>query len=278
LKLTKLAPVFSALLLTACSRPPGPPSWQAINLPSSVGPGPGQGIDLPTDASDVLYELKESRLDFVARYYRDPESRWPTLSASEAQRLSSLGLKIVAVWESHSRNPAHFSYSSGYSDAMTASGQARAIGQPAGSAIYFAVDFNPPSESLAYIDEYFRGIAAGLAAAGGGNANYTVGVYGSGAVCDAIKGTGLAQYSWLSNSIAWTGSTTYEDWNIMQGGRLPALSFNHDSDDAKNEYGAFQLADNGVAASHDGAGPGDFIGPQVSQDGQSPTSAVISPH
>jgi hypothetical protein len=251
LKLTKLATIFPGLILTACYSPPNPPSSPAIELPRSVGSG--RGVDLPTDASDVLNELEESRVDFVGRYYRVPESRWPALSASEARRLSLLGLKIVAVWEWHSRDPAHFSFSSGYSDAMTAYRQARTVGQPAGSAIYFAVDFN--AQLLDPIDEYFRGIAAGLAAADGGNPDYTIGVYGSGAVCDAVKRAGLAQYSWLSNSIAWADSTSYEDWNIKQGGRLPELSFNHDSDEARDEYGAFRLANYGVTTSYDGAGP-----------------------
>jgi hypothetical protein len=44
---------------------------------------------------------------------------------------------------------------------MAAYRQAIAVGQPAGSAIYFAVDFNAPSQSLRPINQYFRGIAAG---------------------------------------------------------------------------------------------------------------------
>ena len=143
---------------------------------------------------------------------------------------------------SHSRDPAHFSYSSGYYDALTAYQQARAIGQPAGSAIYFAVDFNARGQLLENVGEYFRGIAAGLAAASGGNATYAVGVYGSGVVCDAIKRASLARYSWLSNSFTWEGSTTYDDWNIMQGAPSEGLSFNQDSDEARSDYGAFRIA------------------------------------
>jgi hypothetical protein len=270
LKPAKPASILPALILTACYGSPSPPPLPAIALPSSVGLG--HGVDLATDASDVLSELKDSGVDFVARYYRDPESRWPALSAREAQQLSSLGLKIVAVWESRSERRSHFSYSSGYSDAMTAYWEARAIGQPAGSAIYFAVDFNPRSWSLEPIDEYFRGVTAGLAAASGGKAYYTVGVYGSGTVCDAVKGAGLARYSWLSNSIAWDGSTSYEDWDIMQGDRSPGLTFNQDSDEARGVYGAFQLASYAVAASYGGAGPRDFIAPQIPPDRQTLTS------
>lgn len=278
MQFAKLAPVFPALILAACAAPPAPPPPQVITSPVRIGSG--QGIDLPTDASDVLYQLKNSRFEFVARYYREPVSRWPALSAAEAQRLSSQGLKIVAVWESHSRKPSHFTYSTGFYDATTAYREAVAAGQPAGSAIYFAVDFNAQSQWLPAIDDYFRGIAGGFAAASGGNSQYAVGVYGSGAVCDALKRTGLAKYTWLSNSIAWTGSIGYEDWNIRQGGMWPELSFNHDADEARNEYGGFQLptadAATGAAPGLGGARPGDFSEPQFSQNGQSAAATVIS--
>jgi len=272
LRLAKLAPMFPAAILAACSSPPSPPPVQAIEAPHSVKWG--RGLDLATDSTRVLNELKDGRVDFVARYYRTAESRWPPLSASEAQQLSALGLKIVAVWESHSRKASHFTFSSGYSDAMEAYPQARTVGQPAGSAIYFAVDFN--AQTLAPIDEYFQGIAAGMTAASGGNARYAIGVYGSGMVCDELKRAGLAQYCWLSNSIAWTNSLGYRDWNIRQGGRLPELSFSHDGDEARDEYGAFQVADNGVATSYNAVMPRAVVTPQAPQDRQSPTPVVVS--
>ncbi len=225
------------LLLAACQN--APPAALAVDPPRL---GPARGIDLPTDASDVLNELKDSRIAFVARYYRDPMSRWPPLSASEARRLSSLGVKIVAVWEPYTPDPAYFSYSSGYNDALRAYRQAAAVGQPVGSAIYFAIDFDARRQALSSVDQYFRGIWAGMAAAGGGRAAYKIGVYGSGVVCDQVRRAGLAQYSWLSNSTAWAGSLGYDGWNIRQGGRTGELSFNHDSDEARDEYGGFLLA------------------------------------
>jgi hypothetical protein len=249
LRIIQLAFVLPALILAACQNQSNP-------LVAALTPPPlprlgNQGIDLPTDASDVLNELKGSPIGFVARYYRDPTSRWPTLTPSEAQRLSSLGMKIVTVWEGHSHNPDNFSYASGYGDAMSAYQQAKGVGQPAGSAIYFAVDFDARSDQLPAVDQYFRGIAAGFAAASNGRPDYKVGVYGSGAVCYAVKASRLAQYAWLSNSTAWGGSTSYDGWNIRQGGRFGELSFNHDSDEARDEYGGFQLGGNGVAAPQD---------------------------
>jgi hypothetical protein len=200
------------------------------------------GVDLPTDASDVLGELRTSQLDFVARYYREPTSRWPALTAAEAQRLSGLGLKIVAVWESHSGTPAYFSYASGYWDGISAYREGVAVGQPAGTAIYFAVDFNAGGAALNQVDQYFRGVNSAFAAASRGGPGYRIGVYGSGAVCDAITRARLAQYSWLSNAHAWAGYNSYATWNIRQHGAFGTLSFNHDGDEARGDYGAFNLA------------------------------------
>jgi Domain of unknown function (DUF1906) len=239
LRLTNLAPMLSALLLTACYGLPTPQS-QSVGLPRNAGWS--DGVDLATDASAMVDEISVNRVDFVARYYREPDSIWPALSAGEAQLLSSRGLNIVAVWESHSSEPSHFSYASGFSDATAAYAEARAVGQPAGSAIYFAVDFNAHSWDLEAIDNYFRGVAAGLAAANGGAPLYTVGVYGSGFVCEDVKARGLAGYSWLSNSISWDGAGSYDDWNILQGEESMALGFDTDADQARGEYGAFRVA------------------------------------
>ena len=233
----KLGWLIPVLVLAACSAPPAPP---VVEAPRPVGLA--RGIDLPIDARDVSNELKESRLDFVARYYRDPASRWPTLSAAEARMVSSAGMSLVAVWESHSHKRDYFSYASGYYDALAAHRQAKAIGQPAGSGIYFAVDFNAQEPDVrGPVDQYFRGVHAGLAVAAGQAREYRVGVYGSGAVCDYLKRARLAEYAWLSNSTAWSGYDSFTDWNIKQSGRSPLLSFDQDSNEARGEYGSFQV-------------------------------------
>jgi hypothetical protein len=241
LKFLKVGVLLATLVLAACqSQPvPTPPITQA---PPSVGQA--RGIDLATDVSDNINELRGARLDFVARYYRDPASRWPALSPAEAQRLAALGVKIVAVWEWHSTQPGYFTYASGYSDAMSATRQAYYVGQPPGSAIYFAVDFNARGADMDQVVQYFHGVAVGMAAAGGGSPRYRVGVYGSGSVCSEVKGAGLAQYAWLTGATAWDGTAGYTAWNIKQaplGGRFPSLSFDHDANEARNDYGEFQL-------------------------------------
>ena len=233
----RLGLLLLVLVLAACSSAPPP----VAQLPRPVRSGPPQGVDMPTDARDVSNELKGSGLDFVARYYRDPASRWPSLSPAEAAMLSGAGFKIVAIWESHSHKPEYFSYASGFADGVAAYRQAKAIGQPAGSAIYFAVDYNAQQPDVTGpIDQYFRGIANGLASVGGFE-QYRIGVYGSGAVCAYLRGMRLAQYAWLSNSTAWSGYNSFAGWNIRQLPSSPSLSFGHDLNEATNDYGGFQV-------------------------------------
>jgi len=60
-------------------------------------------------------------------------------------------------------------------------------------------------------------------------------------VCQALTQAGLAEYTWLAVSSGWAGSRTFAAWNIKQGAALPSPSFDHDSDEAKDDYGGFQV-------------------------------------
>ena len=89
-------------------------------MPAHIGP---LGIDLAADTSDVVDQLRGSGVDFVARYYRDPTSSLPALSPSEAQKLSSLGLNIVAVWEQNSPDPENVLIQSGMTTPLQHTGK-----------------------------------------------------------------------------------------------------------------------------------------------------------
>lgn len=236
MNIKNLALCLPLLLLVGCTNADPVPIAQQPRIPAR-----SQGVDLATDAGRVAQYIKSNGLDFVARYYRTPGSRWPALSANEAKALSALGLNVVAVFESHSHHRDYFSYARGYWDAMQAAQQAKAVGQPGGSAIYFAVDFNAQEPDIrGPVDQYFRGIAAGFAAAAP-TPEYRVGVYGSGAVCAYLKRARLAQYAWLSNSNAWSGYDSFTDWNIKQSTASEALTFSHDWNEAWGDYGGFRV-------------------------------------
>jgi hypothetical protein len=99
------------------------------------------------------------------------------------------------------------------------------------SAVYFAVDFDATAgEIRSAIIPYFRGVARAFAESNGLPV-YRVGVYGSGAVCQAVLDAKLAELAWLSCSSGWSGSKTFVQsgrWTLRQ--HLPALVGGLDAD------------------------------------------------
>jgi hypothetical protein len=178
-----------------------------------------QGISTNRRLTGKAQCLRTQGQSFVCRYFsrttHQPEKR---LLKAEADALIAAGLQIVTVYEDGPTNATYFSKQRGHDDAVGAHGFAQEIGQPAGSAIYFAVDYDATvmaTEGL--ITDYFRGVLEGLSSAGGGTPQYAVGVYGSGRVCGRIKEQlGLVKYSWLAESTGWAGSDAYTTWDLRQ--------------------------------------------------------------
>src|ERR1017187_6241238 len=177
------------------------------------------GISTNRDVADAAACLKQSGIEFVFRYYstttQQPEKR---LTKTEANAILAAGLIVGVIYEDKPDVVSYFSNARGHQDAINAFGAAVGLNQPAGSAIYFAVDYDVPTADISGpIFDYFNGIIQGLQDGSGGISTYAIGVYGSGAVCDFIKGqSGLARYSWMSESTSWSGSNTYAAWDVNQ--------------------------------------------------------------
>jgi hypothetical protein len=101
--------------------------------------------------------LKQNGIVFVGRYYSDTTHiTGKKLTASEARLLSQNGIDIVTVYEDAPTEASYFSASRGTKDANGALAQAASVGQPAGSAIYFTVDYDATSSDIAgNITAYF---------------------------------------------------------------------------------------------------------------------------
>jgi hypothetical protein len=201
-----------------------------------------QGIDCALDCTKKASWIKASGADFVGRYYRNSASRWTPLTHAEGQALSSGGLVIVAVWESKSDVIEHFSYTAGVDEGTSAYRQAMNAGQPAGSPIYFAVDFDASLAGIAEaINDYFRGVAHGFDAISSNNPTYKIGVYGSGNTCAWLLAHQRVSYTWPAQSRGWGGYQTFTKWNIKQG-PVKTKPFDHDTDDSTSDYGGFVVA------------------------------------
>jgi hypothetical protein len=107
------------------------------------------------------------------------------------------------------------------------------VGQPPGSAIYFAVDFPPDQSTLAGIIAYFQGIqTVRQQEASHGLPTFAIGVYGAGLTLSTVTTSGfqgqpLATYTYLADAPGWPGSSTYQNQNIAQIQPYPSIKGNN---------------------------------------------------
>jgi hypothetical protein len=182
-----------------------------------------KGLDTTIELTRHAEALKRQGYDFALRYYSNNAAK--NLSLGEARALCTAGLRIGVVWETSGTRAGFFSRAQGLADGAAAFRMAKeAIGQPHGSAIYFAVDYDPTQADIdGVISNYFTGVHAALYVAAEGQPSYQVGVYGSGLCCGALVERGMAAFSWLSHSTGFAGSRQYAEqrrYDLLQ--MLPA--------------------------------------------------------
>ena len=204
-----------------------------------------KGFDTNMNCSTQIACIQQGGYQFVGRYY-NVNNPSKNLTHAEANLLSAAGIMLVAVWENgYPTKAGYFNYQTGVHDATSAYQYGMAtIGQPAGSAIYFTVDYDAsPADIAGPIADYFHGVATGFQAISGANSAFKIGVYGSGNVCTAVLASGVAKYAWLSQSSGWGGSKTFKNWNIKQGAVTTICNLDCDLDQAiDGDYGAFKIS------------------------------------
>ncbi|MGE0526534.1 MAG: glycoside hydrolase domain-containing protein [Bdellovibrionales bacterium] len=181
-------------------------------------PGEFSAVDLsqPVDQG-FLNKMRELEVRTIIRYYDHiPETiRGKTLKRSERRLIAQNGFDLLIVFQHRSARIGSFTSERGQLDAQRSLELAEAMGQPARSAIYFAVDnnWNRPSD-LRKIKTYFYEAGLRVRAAG-----YKIGGYGSGLVCDQLLNEGLVEYCWLSNASRWYGHDDFFEsgrWSLKQ--------------------------------------------------------------
>jgi len=189
------------------------------------------GLYVAADCTDQIGCLTQKGFEFVCRYYnRNNPSK--NLTLAEAQAISAAGLTIVAIWENgFPIKASYFSKAKGVTDATAALKMAsETIGQPAGTAIYFAVDYDATAKDVnGAVTQYFKSVQSVFDAAG---KKYAIGVYGSGATCQSLLDAGLVTFAWLSQSTGFRGSKTFKNFNIKQGPKTTICGMEADEDGA----------------------------------------------
>lgn len=166
----------------------------------------GKGLDYTVQTTpEIAKAFVDAGIAFVCRYLVPVKYKWKRLTKDEAEIISRAGLNIVSVFES-TASRASGGTAAGKADGITALAEAKIVGQPEGSAIYFAVDYDAKANDHKAIEEYLKAAAKELM-------GYHVGVYGSYSVCLTMFNLGI-KYLW--QTYAWSGGKFTDHANIYQ--------------------------------------------------------------
>ena len=152
---------------------------------------PRHGVDIAW-GNPPIAALKRQGISFVVRYYSPDKTK--NLTRAEAEDYSHAGLDVVTVWESTAQ-AALAGYDQGVYDAKQALLESEAVGQPAHTPIYFAVDFPLEAGQDENVAGYFKGCADVLTRG-------RVGAYGGLAAVKLAHERQLCGYLW--QTLAWS--------------------------------------------------------------------------
>ncbi|MGG1553170.1 DUF1906 domain-containing protein [Paenibacillus ferrarius] len=142
--------------------------------------------------------------EFAARYLVPSGAK--ALTRAEADTISKAGISIISCFET-TADRALGGRAAGLADGKTALQVAASVGQPFGSCIYFAVDFDATAAQMPAVIAYIQ-------AASEATPNYTTGVYGSYAVIEAVYAAGACSHFW--QTYAWSGGKKSTHMQLYQ--------------------------------------------------------------
>ncbi|MEH7094931.1 LysM peptidoglycan-binding domain-containing protein [Neobacillus vireti] len=188
------------------------------------------GVDCATKLNRPLAAgLKSEGVQYVGRYLGDS---WKSMDKTEADAILNSGLQLVSIWETNPTNAAYFTRARGILDAQEASRYAKALVQPEGSAIYFAVDYDAQPADMGSILSYFAGVRNAI------DQNFKVGVYGSYSVLTMLYDHMAVDFYWQTTS--WSRGHVADFHHILQyQHNLPLAGIQVDYNDFVNRAGSW---------------------------------------
>jgi hypothetical protein len=206
-------------------------------LGKSADPATVAIIDTPYNAAKVASQLSAQDVKVVVRFFaRKPQPGYlrEKNMASDANIINGTreptllirnGFSIVSLYQYRNNLPEKFfkgledtgsAKAEVAADTKAAMDQAKLVGQPEGSAIYFGIDFNLMPSDRKLVDAvlaYFRHVNQTV-----GN-HHAIGVYGNGYVNRVLREEKLVAYNWLSVSRSHHESVDFynsENWHLYQ--------------------------------------------------------------
>ena len=165
------------------------------------------GIDVatPLTASGVN-TLKANGVQFVGRYLGYSPTGWKHLRQSEVDLLNKAGIMLFSIYQ-RGKDTIRQGIEQGLKDGIDAAKRAESFGQPKGTAIYYAVDYDAPASDYDQIASYLEGARRA-------HPQYAVGVYGSYKVIEEMAKRKAADH--FFQTYAWSKGLLSRYANIYQ--------------------------------------------------------------
>ncbi|MEK0313753.1 DUF1906 domain-containing protein [Cohnella sp. 56] len=166
-----------------------------------------KGIDCATPlTAKTAAAIAAAGYKWAARYLVPIAYKHKRLTRAEAVAITAAGMQVVSVFETTASRP-QGGATNGQKDGAAAYLEARAIEQPIGSAIYFAVDYDAQPKDYDLIEDYLRAAAKEIP-------GYQIGVYGSYAVVEEMSRRGACTHFW--QTYAWSKERKSSKANLYQ--------------------------------------------------------------
>lgn len=163
-------------------------------------------IDTAETVTANIQHLVADNVTSVIRYLTTSINSTKLIKLPEAQALSAAGIRLGLVFEVYGGADGHNDIDApdGQIDGQFCLQYAPTIGATNTACIFFAIDFdatvNQVEDSvLPYLTDAQEAL----------DDQFWLGVYGSGAVCQAAIANKVADLAWLSGSMGWRGSRAY---------------------------------------------------------------------
>jgi len=194
-----------------------------------------EAIDTTSSILGNVNNIVDAGYHGIIRYVSPNTGNFPNkcLTADEIAAIQAVsGTAIGLVHESGvPTNVGYFTTDRATANATDALNTVNGLGVPTNVPVFFTVDYDPSDADInGPILNYFKTIHTQV-----GGTGRLVGVYSSGAACEALKNAGVVHYTWLSQS---TGFRGYAAWkpnaDIVQGPEKQVVGLDCDTDEIVN--------------------------------------------
>lgn len=181
-------------------------TWASLLVSTGDETRPGLASDMMTQLNAGLCAVVYSAgYRTVGRYLTVLGKRY---LPGELKTIFDAGLETFPILQEQGTSLGYFNEEIGHGHAQQAARRLRQLGFPAGTTVFFAVDFDASDDGItAGVIPYFQGVKEHLERT---RVPYTIGVYGTRNVCTRLINGGLAEEAFLASmSWGWSGNLGY---------------------------------------------------------------------